>query len=330
MAHELTQALQRLRLSDDTADCTFQNLQPGDLFRRLCYQLEATLPRAAEGEQVFSEYGSSGWPLEAYATRGFARKYVSKKFEDRCSAVFSFLQALDRAYVFDAANAEIVDMGAGPGSGAVAAAKFLSMKRVVPGNITLMDPVEAWGDAVEALGNIGIRATFDQVEDLEAMVHAMALRQSHGKLKIVVLSHVLKDFGGDGAAVSAWWDSLAEALHGQRALVLLVERGPCANLVPKALPGGCRSHVFPEPAGTCNTNYGAAVFLPRGSCEMRASVPEADQQPRPAPTARPSGRPRCPDCGSPMALKVNRRGYNPGSTFYGCVGYPNCKGTRPA
>lgn len=34
----------------------------------------------------------------------------------------------------------------------------------------------------------------------------------------------------------------------------------------------------------------------------------------------------CPDCGSVMELRENRRG----GFFYGCIEYPSCAGTRPA
>lgn len=37
----------------------------------------------------------------------------------------------------------------------------------------------------------------------------------------------------------------------------------------------------------------------------------------------------CPTCGGPMTLRTARKGTNPGSQFYGCQRYPNCKGTRP-
>lgn len=36
----------------------------------------------------------------------------------------------------------------------------------------------------------------------------------------------------------------------------------------------------------------------------------------------------CPRCGSPMALRIAKRGANAGSSFYGCTKYPACKGTR--
>lgn len=36
----------------------------------------------------------------------------------------------------------------------------------------------------------------------------------------------------------------------------------------------------------------------------------------------------CPSCGSEMQLRTARRGPNPGSRFWGCSRFPNCRGTR--
>jgi ATP-dependent DNA helicase RecQ len=38
--------------------------------------------------------------------------------------------------------------------------------------------------------------------------------------------------------------------------------------------------------------------------------------------------PLCPDCEKPMVLRTARRGRNAGGNFWGCSGYPKCKGTR--
>jgi restriction system protein len=38
--------------------------------------------------------------------------------------------------------------------------------------------------------------------------------------------------------------------------------------------------------------------------------------------------PVCPKCGEPMALRTARKGAKAGSQFWGCCGYPKCKGTR--
>lgn len=39
--------------------------------------------------------------------------------------------------------------------------------------------------------------------------------------------------------------------------------------------------------------------------------------------------PACPRCGQPMRLRTARQGKNTGTRFWGCPGYPDCRGTRP-
>ncbi|NVO00676.1 MAG: four helix bundle protein [Geobacteraceae bacterium] len=46
------------------------------------------------------------------------------------------------------------------------------------------------------------------------------------------------------------------------------------------------------------------------------------------PTDRPDQKP-CPKCGKLMALRTARQGVNSGSQFWGCSGYPDCRGTLP-
>jgi len=38
--------------------------------------------------------------------------------------------------------------------------------------------------------------------------------------------------------------------------------------------------------------------------------------------------PQCPNCGKAMVLRAARRGANAGSQFWGCPGFPGCRGTR--
>lgn len=56
---------------------------------------------------------------------------------------------------------------------------------------------------------------------------------------------------------------------------------------------------------------------------------------RAQPTAPPANAPdpavpACPVCSKPMVRRVAKRGANAGNAFWGCTGYPACKGTRPA
>jgi Topoisomerase DNA binding C4 zinc finger len=39
--------------------------------------------------------------------------------------------------------------------------------------------------------------------------------------------------------------------------------------------------------------------------------------------------PRCPSCDGLMVRRSARRGAHVGSEFWGCFGYPRCRGTRP-
>lgn len=52
-----------------------------------------------------------------------------------------------------------------------------------------------------------------------------------------------------------------------------------------------------------------------------------------APAVRPKAAPMsassCPLCSKPMVRRTARRGPNAGDEFWGCTGYPACRGTRP-
>ena len=52
-----------------------------------------------------------------------------------------------------------------------------------------------------------------------------------------------------------------------------------------------------------------------------------DQTDRSDPTDR---IPACPRCGKPMVLRTAKSGKNAGQQFWGCSGYPQCKGVAPA
>jgi restriction system protein len=68
---------------------------------------------------------------------------------------------------------------------------------------------------------------------------------------------------------------------------------------------------------------------------LRQAKKRVDRSPaRPAafPPAQPSVTPtqasRCPLCSKPMARRTAKRGANAGGEFWGCTGYPACRGTR--
>lgn len=65
-----------------------------------------------------------------------------------------------------------------------------------------------------------------------------------------------------------------------------------------------------------------------------ASVPPAPAVSTPSsadPAKSPAtSTPSCPLCSKPMVMRTAKRGANAGGAFWGCSGYPACRGTRPA
>jgi len=45
--------------------------------------------------------------------------------------------------------------------------------------------------------------------------------------------------------------------------------------------------------------------------------------------AKQEGAPECPECGKPMKKRKAASGPNAGKEFWGCTGYPGCRGVRP-
>lgn len=58
-----------------------------------------------------------------------------------------------------------------------------------------------------------------------------------------------------------------------------------------------------------------------------ARISERETQQRRSATSS-SDVPSCDKCGKPMILRTARKGRNAGSKFWGCTGYPECKGTQ--
>ena len=41
------------------------------------------------------------------------------------------------------------------------------------------------------------------------------------------------------------------------------------------------------------------------------------------------GKPLCPRCSRPMLSQIAKQGSNAGKSFWGCPGFPECRGTLP-
>jgi len=67
--------------------------------------------------------------------------------------------------------------------------------------------------------------------------------------------------------------------------------------------------------------------------QAKAGVERSPARPAAASSVQPSVTPTqassCPLCLKPMARRTAKRGANAGGEFWGCTGYPACRGTRP-
>lgn len=64
---------------------------------------------------------------------------------------------------------------------------------------------------------------------------------------------------------------------------------------------------------------------PRGSTGQAAQPDQGRVAPPPASATY---APTCPDCGKTMVQRTAKRRTNAGNPFWGCTGYPTCRGTR--
>ncbi len=76
---------------------------------------------------------------------------------------------------------------------------------------------------------------------------------------------------------------------------------------------------------------GAALMAMIGEERIaRAGVAPVVEGTGQAMVASPSvGAPACPTCGREMVRRTARRGASAGGDFWGCAGFPRCRGTRP-
>jgi len=95
----------------------------------------------------------------------------------------------------------------------------------------------------------------------------------------------------------------------------------------QAFAQGRNVHLTDGPALRALIGEAQALGQDRTTRDISAMAPpDAEQASRCA--DRLGTAPACPACGKPMVERTAKRGARPGSRFWGCVGYPSCRGTR--
>ena len=77
----------------------------------------------------------------------------------------------------------------------------------------------------------------------------------------------------------------------------------------------------------CKFAAGREVELIDGR-KLDALLLENDSR-KPIVTEAVKANPACPACGSPMLIRIARKGINAGQSFWGCPKFPACRGTLP-
>ncbi len=72
----------------------------------------------------------------------------------------------------------------------------------------------------------------------------------------------------------------------------------------------------------------AMIEKVRKSTAIDPSGTPEDTQPLAKQSAPPATSPHCPQCGDGMVKRIAKKGMNAGNVFWGCSGFPKCRGVR--
>lgn len=130
---------------------------------------------------------------------------------------------------------------------------------------------------------------------------------------------------GHAAAYSHWLTSLDPAVVANTIICLIHQ----ANYLLDRQIGALEQRFVRD--GGYSERLAAARIAERAK-QQHTRKPDPSEKPDPSdpldPSENPPSAPACPLCGKPMALRTARQGSRAGSQFWGCSGYPECKGTR--
>lgn len=119
----------------------------------------------------------------------------------------------------------------------------------------------------------------------------------------------------DSAAYAAWLNHADPAVVANTVICLIHQ----ANfLLDRQIAGLERGFIH---------EGGYSEKLAAARLEERRKQDRTDRADSTHPTEKPA--PVCPLCGKAMVLRTARKGKHADSQFWGCSGYPDCRGTRP-
>jgi restriction system protein len=127
------------------------------------------------------------------------------------------------------------------------------------------------------------------------------------------------------AAPYAPWLEHADPSVAANAMICLIHQ---ANYLLDRQLRGLEEQFIQE--GGYSERLHAAQLEARAMQRRGGKSDPTDRSDRPDWTDRLTAPPNCPICGGQMVLRTAQKGMHAGSRFWGCSGYPACKGARPA
>ena len=193
------------------------------------------------------------------------------------------------------------------GSGAAATSRKGEMKLTNVARASLSD--ELLRDYASFLTQRGLRVW--PKDSREALAMRARLAQDHVPN--------LKPAPGGGvrlAGLAGLSEFVEKAAPELAANAMLCAVNQAAYLLKRQLQS--QGRTFLESGGFTEKLYGARKQRRSDTSDQSDRSDKSDQTPNPS----------CPNCGQPMLLRTARKGPKAGEKFWGCSGYPDCKGTR--
>lgn len=114
-------------------------------------------------------------------------------------------------------------------------------------------------------------------------------------------------------------------------LGVMITKGAAGGFVVTSGVFTAEAHLFAKGQNIeliDGSKLAAMIEKVRGASSVGTSAKYSDSLPPPELPATAMVTPHCPHCGDRMVKRVAKKGVNAGNVFWGCTGFPRCRGVR--
>lgn len=143
---------------------------------------------------------------------------------------------------------------------------------------------------------------------------------------------VLKKHGEIFLVQCKQWRSYKVSVNVVRELLgVMVAQGATGGFVVTSGIFTTQAHSFAKGQNIeliDGSKLAAMIAKARTATAIDTSEQPSDSQPLAKQPVIPIASPHCPQCGDTMVKRVAKKGMNAGNLFWGCTGFPKCRGVR--